>query len=187
MSKNSAADSTQATDSAEQEQMFNLDQSQIGEYNTALNKLKAQGNPWANPTYLQNENVLTSGAAGSADSAAKQQIADAVKASGGQNSAAYGATVADLSRNRAQQQTQATAGQYSNDYNNWIQYQQWLQNATLAPTGAEGAAFGTASSGNIGAINAQNTANQIGDQLWGSVIGGVTGGLGSAFAGTGKV
>ncbi len=185
MSKSSSADQAQSQDSAWQQQFANMEENQTNEYNTDLNKLIAQGNPWANPTYKENENILTSGAAGSANDAAKQQIADAVKASGGQNSAAYGATVADLSRQRSQQQTQATAGQNQSDYNNWINYQQWLQNAVLAPVTGENAAFSTATSGDTGALNAQNQANQIGDQMWSSIIGGVTSGLGSAFRGKG--
>lgn len=183
MSKSSSADQAQQQSSQWQQQAFNQDSAQIDQYNTQLQKLIKAGNPWADPTYKANENLLTSGAAGSANNSARQQISDETKASGGQNSAAYGATVADLSRQRAQQQTQATAGQNQSDYNNWINYQQWLQNATLAPTGAEGAQFSTATTGENGALNAQNQANANSMGMWGNIIGGVTGGLGSAFQG----
>lgn len=187
MSRDKDADKSSAQASEWQNSAWDKESKQIDDYNDALGKLRAQGNPWMDPTYKQNENVLISGAAGSANNAARQQINDASRASGGQNSAAYGATVADLSRQRAQQQTQATAGQNSTDYNNWINYQQWLQNAILAPTGAEGSQFATATGQQTNAQNNIQQANAAGDAIWGNVIGGIAGGVGSVFQGAGKV
>lgn len=126
-------------------------QTDIGQFNKNTDTLDKGGqvaaDPFLNAGYLANQNRLASYATQGENDAAKQSLEDSNRRSGGQNTSATQATIADLARGKMrlnnQQQTQRSA----QDYRSNLDYQQHMAEAPLQAAGAEGNLYGVATGG----------------------------------------
>jgi hypothetical protein len=182
-----------------QKKAMAIEQDQVGranrstdDYNKSLAILAKGGkiatNPWTDPTYLRNQNLIASGTTSAINNVAKDQL-DTEAQRTGSNTASRGATIADLARQKMRAQTDYMAGRDADNYNRYLDWERFILGAKLAPTNVNTNLFGTAA----GQVNNSNTnlanigiaANQAEMGMWGSIIGGAAAGAGSAFSGKG--
>jgi hypothetical protein len=173
----------------EQDQVNRANKS-TDDYNKSLGLLAKGGkiatNPWTDPTYLRNQNLIASGTSSAINNAAKDQL-DTEAQRTGSNTASRGATIADLARQKMRTQTDYMAGRDSENYNRYLDWERFILGAKLAPTNVNTSLFGTAagqvSNANQSLIGFANANNQASAQMWGSIIGGAASGLGAAAGG----
>lgn len=152
----------------------------MGGYTSNVNSAIAQGNPYESRSYLQNQNLLTSGAANSADTAGNQATRDAALRTG-TNTAAVQASRDANTQAKQRMLTQYNAGRDTENLDKWMNQRQQLYGDQLAGANADAGIFNTASGGrNNAASNLASIQNsQAG--LWEAGIGAVGAGLGGGL------
>jgi hypothetical protein len=167
----------------EQSALNNYNQA-MGGFNTNLDNMLSQGNPYQSKSYLENQNKLTSAAMNSQNTAAKQNLQDTALRTG-ENTAAIQNTIA--SNARAGQRTLDTynAQRDTENQDKYLQYEQQLLQDQLAGANSEAGIYGTNVSGRSDALNNLTSIQNAQQQMWGNIIGGVAGGAGSVFQGKG--
>ena len=181
-----AASAADSQNSAEKAVAYNNIMKYSNQFENELAKLRGgtdiAANPFKNPDYLRNQNILTS----TVSSATNNQLSDQMKRASqrtGENSAGLYSSMRDLGRQLAQAKTAYQAGQYSTDYDKNLLYQQQMLNNILAPANAQAGIFGAATSGQSNDVNALVNEDAQNSAMWGNIIGGIAGGAGSAFQG----
>jgi hypothetical protein len=175
------AENAQNQDSAYAQQSLNNANSEMSAANNDISNLEGN-NPYTSKSYQQNQNLLTSAAMNSQDTAAKQQLNNAALQTG-TNTAALGRTIASNARAGQRTMNDFNAQTATNNVDKATALQQGLiqDRAGLANTNA--GLYSTATGGQDSNINALTNLQGQNEQMWGNVIGGVAGGVGSAFAG----
>ena len=118
----------------------------IGNYLSNVNSTLAAGNPFESKDYLTQQNLDTSGAMNSANTAAQQQEQGTV-ARTGTNSAALAASVAENARAGQRDLTQYNAGQNTQNENTWLNQQDKLLGDQAQGASEEAGLYGTALGG----------------------------------------
>lgn len=147
-------------------------QSDINNFNSNVNSQIAQGNPYQSKAYLQNQNLMTSGAANSANTKANQQVRDTALRTGS-NTAAVAATQAENARAGQRQVTDYNATRDTANLDKWEQDQQQLNQDQLAGANSEAGMFGTATSGGSAALGDLTSIQAQQNALWQAGIGAV--------------
>lgn len=145
-------------------------QSDINNYTSNVNSQIAAGNPYQSRAYLQNQNLMTSGAANSANTTANQKTRDAALRTG-TNTAVVAATDADNARQSQRQVTDYNATRDTSNTDKWEQDQQNLNQEQLAGANSEENMFGTAASGRNAALGDLTSIQNSQDALWQAGIG----------------
>lgn len=149
-----------------------------------ISSLEGQGNPYQSKSYLTNQNLLTSGAMNSTNTAAKQQLNDAALRTG-TNTASLGRTISSNARAGQRQMDQSNAQTAAGNQDKYLALQQNIvgmrQNQAQTQAGIMGTAAGAQGNAN-GQLVTLNGQNQ---QMWGQIIAGAAGAAGSAFSGKG--
>lgn len=177
---------TQQTDTANKDYQAMQTQT-MGRANAATDKFNSQlgtlagggsiaANPFTDPAYLRNLNIAASTASSAANNQAKQQLKDTALKTG-TNTASMGATVRDLAGQRTRANQSYLAGQATDDYSKYLDWEKFVLGSTLAPAGVDTSMFATATGGRNSALNdrtqIQDTNNQLGAQMWSSILGAV--------------
>lgn len=158
---------------------YNADQ---GKANADINSLEGEGDPYKSKDYLQNQNILTSGAMNSTNTAAKTQLNDTALRTG-TNTASLGRTIASNARAGQRTMDDYNATTATGNVDKSVALQQGLIGARQGAANSEAGVFNSSSgrqvdsNGQLVQLNGQN------QQMWGNIIGGVAGGAGAAFAG----
>lgn len=135
----------------QQTRAYQSAQTDVGQFNKNTDTLDKGGevaaDPFLNAGYLANQNRVASYATEGENDSAKQALEDQNRRSGGQNTSATQATIADLARGKMrfnnQQQTQRSA----QDYRSNLDYQQHMAEMPLQAASTEGNLYGVATSG----------------------------------------
>jgi hypothetical protein len=155
-------------------------------FNADLGKMKGNpnlyANPYKDPEYLRNQNLITSAASSATNSAAANQLnSEALRT--GSNTASREASIRDLARQKSRAMVDYQAGRNAQDRNSYLDWERFLLGANLAPANVNTDMFRTSTSGqnnaNTNLANIQNSQQA----MWGSIIGGAASGLGAAFTG----
>ena len=158
--------------------------SDIADYMSNVNSQLSAGNPYESQSYLQNQNLETSGAMDSEKDAADQELGSTV-ARTGTNSAALADTEAESARQGQRDLTQYTAGQNAANENSWLQDQQSLDKDQLAEADAEAGLYSTATGGQNSTLSSMTNADDAEDQMWAQLgsaaMTGAGAGMGGAF------
>jgi hypothetical protein len=155
-------------------------QGDINNYNSNVNSQIAAGNPYQSKAYLQNQNIATSGAANSANTAGNQAVRDTALRTG-ENSAAVAATQADNARQSQMAVTNYNATRDTANQDKWEQDQQNLNQQQLAGANSEAGMFGSNVSGEDSTLGDLTSIQGQQDALWQAGIGAV-GAAGAAAA-----
>lgn len=139
-------------------------------------------NPYTSKSYLQNQNLLTSAAMDSQNNSAKQQLNDAALRTG-TNTASLGRTIASNARAGQRTLDAYNAGTATQNVDKATQLQEGLIQARNNAANTQAGIYSSSVGGQGNAIS--NLTQQQGqtENMWGNIIGGVAGGVGSAFAG----
>ena len=136
---------------SQQQQAYAGAKKDIGQFGTNINTLEKGGQVGADPFlsagYLANQNRQTSYATEGENASAKQALEDQNRRTGGQNTGATTATIADLARGKMRLGNQLQAQRSAEDYKANLGYQQYLAGAPLQAAGAEGGLYGVATGG----------------------------------------
>ncbi len=152
-------------------------QSDIGNYNSNVNATLAAGNPYQSRSYLQNQNLQTSGAMDSANTRENQQLRDTARRAG-TNTAAIAGTEAESARAGQRDLTQYNAQRDTSNEDKWLQEQQGLLKDQLAGANSEAGVFGTEVGAANNALSNYTSAENAEDQLWASLGGAAATGAG---------
>jgi hypothetical protein len=152
-------------------------QGDIGTYMSNVNSALSAGNPFESKDYLTQQNLDTSGAMNSENTAAKQQQEQQV-ARTGTNSAALANDVASSARQGQRDLTQYNAGRNTTNENTWLQDQNQLMGDQLAGANSEAGVYGTGTGAQTSDINTETQANDAYDQMWASMAGAAAQGAG---------
>jgi hypothetical protein len=136
------ANAAAANDADNASAAYGAAQGDIGTYLGNVNSALAAGNPFESKDYLTQQNLDTSGAMNSADTAAKQQQQSTV-AKTGTNSAALANTVAETARTGQRDLTQYNAGRDTSNENTWLNQQDKLLGDQASGAGLEAGLYGT--------------------------------------------
>lgn len=145
-------------------------QSDINNFNSNVNSQIAQGNPYQSKAYLQNQNLMTSGAANAANTKANQQVRDTALRTGS-NTAAVAATQAENARAGQRQVTDYNATRDTANLDKWEADQQDLTKDQLAGANSEAGMFGTTTAARDSALGDLTTIQGQQDALWQAGIG----------------
>jgi hypothetical protein len=183
-----AAD-TAATDASNQ--YSNYATSALNNYNSQataasddISNLEGQGNPYQSKSYLQNQNIQTSAAMDATNTAAKQQLNDDALRTG-TNTASLGRTISSNARAGQRTMDAYNAGQSAQNEDKYLSLQQGLIGDRQNLANSEAGVLGTTSGAQTNADGQLVTLQGQNDQMWGNVIGGAAGAVGSVFAGKG--
>ncbi|HEV2709140.1 MAG TPA: hypothetical protein VGU67_02905 [Edaphobacter sp.] len=157
-------------------------QGDINNYNSNVNSQIAQGNPYQSKAYIQNQNLMTSGAANSANTAANAATRDTALRTG-ENTASVAAQAAENGRNSARTITDYNATRDTSNTDKWEQDQQNLNRDQLAGADSEAGMFGTTTGARNAALGDLTNIQDSQDALWQAGIGAVGAGVGGAFKG----
>ena len=157
----------------------------MGGYTSNVNSTIAQGNPYESRSYLQNQNLLTSGAANSATTAGNQATRD-VALRTGTNTAAVQASRDANTQAKQRMLTQYNAGRDTENLDKWVNQRQQLYQDQLAGANADAGIYNTASGGlnNAGSnlASIQNSQAALWEAGIGAVGAGLSGGAGTKLA-----
>jgi hypothetical protein len=135
----------------QQQRAYQSAQTDVGKFNKNIDTLDKGGevaaDPFLNAGYLANQNRVTSYATEGENAAAKQALEDQNRRTGGQNTGATQATIADLARDKMRFNNQLQAQRGAQDYRSNLDYQQHMAEMPLQAAGAEGNLYGVATSG----------------------------------------
>ena len=130
---------------------YNRAQTEVGQFGKNINTEARGGQVGADPFlsagYLANQNRLTSYATQGENDSARQALEDQNRRTGGQNTGATQATIADLARGKMRFGNQLNAQRAQQDFGKNLDYQQYLAGAPLQQAGLEGNLYGTATGG----------------------------------------
>jgi len=152
-------------------------QGDIADYMSNVNSQLAAGNPYLAKSYLENQNLETSGAMNSEKDSADQALNSEV-ARTGTNSAALAGTEAEAGRQGERDLTNYTAGRDTANADKWEQEKQALTKDQLAGGEAEAGLYGTSLGGQNSTLGSYTTAADAEDQMWASLAGSALGGAG---------
>ncbi len=175
------AENAQNEDATYAQQSLNNANSQMTQANDQISSLEGN-NPYTSQAYQQNQNILTSGAMNSQDTAAKQQLNNAALQTG-TNTASLGRTIASNARAGQRTMDDFNAQTATNNVDKSVALQQGLIGDRQGLASTDAGLYGTSISGQGNALNNLTTLNGQNDQMWGNIIGGVTGAAGSALTG----
>lgn len=154
----------------------------IADYMSNVNSQLAAGNPYESKSYLENQNIATSGAMNSENDAADQALNSAVARTGG-SSAALADTEAEASRAGQRDLTNYNATRDTQNMDKWQQDKQALTKDQLAGASEEGSLYGTALGGQNSSLKSYTDAQAAQDQMWAGIASGAATGAGTAIAG----
>lgn len=152
-------------------------QGDISSYLGNVNSVLAEGNPFESKNYLTQQNLETSGAMNSADTAANQQL-QSTAAKTGTNTAALANEEGSIARAGQRDLTQYNAGRDTANENTWLQEQQELLGDQEKGAASEAGVFGAATSGQSSDLSSMTQADDAEDQMWASIAGSALGGAG---------
>lgn len=136
---------------SQQTQSYRAANTDIGQFGKNIGTLEKGGEVGADPFlsagYLANQNRLTSYATEGENDSAKTALEDQNRRTGGQNTGATQATIADLARGKMRMGNQLQAQRGAEDYKSNLGYQQYLAGAPLQQASAEGNLYNTATGG----------------------------------------
>jgi|GEM_PF-5661423 len=155
-------------------------QSDINNYNSNVNSQIAQGNPYQSRAYLQNQNLMTSGAMNAANTKANQQVRDTALRTG-TNTAAVAAQQAENARAGQRQVTDYNATRDTANTDKWEQDQQRLNEQQLQGANSEAGMFGSNVSGRDSALGDLTNIQAQQDALWQAGIGAAGAAAGGAL------
>lgn len=185
-----ASDASKAT-SAQQTQAFNTEQGAIGDYQANIKKLDSGGSVGANPYmdagYLGNINKLRAGTLDAVNDEGKTALNDLNVRTGGMGDSATRYGISNLALQKMRLSDQLGAQQAAGDYDKNLSWQQYLAQAPLQAAGAEGGAYGTATSGNSAANSTLSQFGLASYGPWNSLIGAVGGAAGGALSAGGAL
>jgi hypothetical protein len=156
-------------------------QNDMAGYTSNVNSQIAAGNPYQSRAYLQNQNLMTSGAANSANTAGNQAVRDTALRTG-TNTAAVAATQADNARQSQQTVTNYNATRDTANQDKWETLQTQQNQEQLQGAQAQAGMFGANVSGRNSSLSDLTTIQGQQDALWQAGIGAV-GAVGAAAAG----
>lgn len=131
-------------------------QGDIGEYMSNVNSALAAGNPFESKDYLTQQNLATSGAMNSQNTAAQQQE-QATVARTGTNSAALANDVAENARAGQRDLTQYNAGRDTANENSWLNQQDKLLGDQARGASEEAGLYGTSVGGQDSTLSTAQT------------------------------
>ena len=136
---------------SQQQRAYQSAQTDVGKFNKNIDTLDKGGevaaDPFLNAGYLANQNRVTSYETEGENASAKQALEDQNRRTGGQNTGATQATIADLARGKMRFNNQLQAQRSAQDYRSNLDYQQHMAEMPLQAAGAEGGLYGVATSG----------------------------------------
>jgi hypothetical protein len=136
---------------SQQQRAYQSAQTNVGKFNKNIDTLDKGGevaaDPFLNAGYLANQNRVTSYETEGENASAKQALQDQNRRTGGQNTGATQATIADLARRKMRFNNQLQAQRSAQDYRSNLDYQQHMAEMPLQAAGAEGGLYGVATSG----------------------------------------
>ncbi len=149
-----AAKANQAatTDAGNAAESFGSAQGDIGTYLSNVNSALSAGNPFESKDYLTQQNLDTSGAMNSANTAAQQQEQGTV-ARTGTNSAALASDVAENARAGQRDLTQYNAGRNTANENTWLNQQDKLLGDQAQGASEEAGLYSTSLGGQNSTLN----------------------------------
>lgn len=169
--ENKAADSQYQT---MQTQALQRTNAATDAFNNKLKTLQTGGtiaaNPYADKTYLTNQNNLIAGATSGTNKATQENL-DQEALRTGSNTGARKATIADLGRQRMRTAADMTSSQNADNYSKYLDWEKFILGSTLAPTGADTSVFSTATGGRS---NADTNLANLGiaqSQMWSNIVG----------------
>jgi len=158
----------------QQQQAFDTSQQDIGQFTKNVGVLEKGGQVGADPFlsggYLANQNKLTSYATQGENDAAKQALEDQNRRTGGQNTGATQATIADLARGKMRLGNQLNAQRSAQDYRSNLDYQKYIAETPLQAAGAEGGLYGTATAGRSATGNNLTEYGKAQQQEWYKIL-----------------
>jgi hypothetical protein len=135
----------------QQQTAFGGAEKDIGQFRQNLATLGKGGqvgaDPFQSPGYLANQNRATSYALEGENAAAKQNLEDLNRRTGGQNTGATEATIADLARGKMRLGNQLNAQRSATDYGRNLDWQRYLAGAPLQSAAEQANLYGTATGG----------------------------------------
>lgn len=157
----------------------------IGGYMSNVNSTIAAGNPYQSKSYLQNQNIQTSGAMNAGNTKATQQLRDTALRTG-TNTAAVAGQVAENARAGQRDLTTYNATRDTQNQDKWLAEQNQLRQQQLEGANSEAQVYGTSTTGRSDSLNnLTSLANNTSDnwtKLGTAAIGGAGTGLTAAFA-----
>jgi hypothetical protein len=103
--------------------------------------------PFLSPGYLANQNRMTAYSLEGENDSAKQALEDQNRRTGGQNTGATQATIADLARVKMRLGNQLNAQRSAGDYRSNLDWQKYLAGAPLESAAAQSGLYGIATGG----------------------------------------
>lgn len=140
-------------------------------------------NPYTNPDYLRNQNMIAATTADAGNNAEADQL-EATTRRTGLNSASLGYTKDDMSRNKVRALTDYMAGLNDTNYNKNLAWQQYLLGNDMGTAGVANNAFGTATQGRDSSLQNLTQIGLASYGPWNALIG-AAGAAGAA--GIGKI
>lgn len=160
-------------------------QSDLTDYRTNEDTLKKGGNvgadPFLDPTYLGNQNKLTSYAMEGENSAAKQQLEDLDRRTGGYNTGGSQYSVRNLALGKMRLGDQLTSQRSADDFKSNLGWQQYLAGAPLAAEQGEQGLFGTATGQRTDSLDNLQKFGVASYGPWNALIQGAAGAASSAL------
>lgn len=150
------ANSAATTDAGNASTAFGSAQGDIGNYMSNVNSALAAGNPFESKDYLTQQNLDTSGAMNSANTAAQQQEQGTV-ARTGTNSAALASDVAENARAGQRDLTQYNAGRNTSNENTWLNQQDKLLGDQAQGASEEAGLYSTSLGGQNSTLSTAQT------------------------------
>jgi hypothetical protein len=157
----------------------------VGSYMSNVNAALGAGNLYQSKQYLQNQNLMTSGAMNAANTREGQQLRDTTRRAGG-NTAALAGTIASSARQGQRDLTDYNATRDTGNTDKWLTERDNLMRGQLGGAEAEGSVFGTSMGGANNALNDITNRQNEADQMWGDIGGHALGAAGAGLA-AGKV
>lgn len=139
--------------------------SDIGSYMSNVNSTLRAGNPYQSKSYLTNQNLETSGAMNSENTALGGKLRDTARRAG-TNTAAIAGTEAEAARQGQRDVTQYNAARDTANEDKWVQEQQGLMRDQLAGAQSEAGVYGTQVGGANNALSNYTSAENAEDQMW---------------------
>jgi hypothetical protein len=156
-----AAANTDASNAAES---FGAAQGDLGDYMSNVNSALAAGNPFESKDYLTQQNLATSGAMNSANSAEKEALDQGV-ARTGTNSAAIAGTEASSARQGQRDLTNFNANRDTQNETTWLGQQDKLLGDQQAGAQTEAGLYSSGVSGQAENLKSMTTADDAYNQL----------------------
>jgi cytidine deaminase len=146
-----------ATDATNAASSYSSASGDIGNYLSNVNSTLSAGNPFQSKDYLSKQNLETSGAMHSANTAEKQALGSTV-AKTGTNSAAMAGTVASSAREGQRDLTNYNASRDTSNENTWLNQQDKLLGDEATGAGMESSLYSSSLNAEDSALSSATTA-----------------------------